>query len=265
MKLSLHFSFNPWKKDERASLSMKITEISIKLKDQQDKLDEAMRKLEERDKDLFDKAVRSQANGEHARATIYAQEISDIRKIMKIVYTARLAIEKVRIKLETIHDLQGISLVLGPIGRTLENLKEQIRGIAPEVAISLDSIISSVNSIAVETGTTVTDRSVVPTIDDEARKILDDARKTAESKISERMPKLDFPHPPTNITLPHPPATEPKVVKRKIGEEELLDMIKNNGGIIDVYLVSETYGVEKDEVMNVLNSLARKGLIQITG
>lgn len=126
MKLSSLFNITR-KKDEQGLLASKITEISIKLKDQQDKLDETMRKLEERDRDLFDKVVRSQENGEMTRATIYAQEISEIRKIMKIVYTARLAIEKVRIRLETIHDIQGVSLVIGPVGRTLESLKEQVR------------------------------------------------------------------------------------------------------------------------------------------
>ncbi|AWS00013.1 cell division protein CdvB [Metallosphaera hakonensis] len=264
MKLSSLFNFSPKKREDRESLSAKITEISIKLKDQQDRLDEAMRKLEERDKDLFDRVVRSQANGESARATIYAQEISDIRKIMKIVYTARLAIEKVRLKLETIHDLQGISLVLVPVSRTLENLKEQIRGVAPEVAISLDSVISNVNSITVETGTTITDRTIIPTVDEEARRILEEARKTAESKISEKMPKLDLPHPPSDVGLPHPPS-EIKVVKRKMTEEELLNHIKINGGIVDVDLISTTYGVDKNEVFDLLRSMARKGLVMIEG
>nr|WP_238026045.1 Snf7 family protein [Metallosphaera javensis (ex Hofmann et al. 2022)] len=241
------------------------------MRDQQDKLDETMRKLEDRDKDLFDKVVRSQENGEMTRATIYAQEISEIRKIMKIVYTARLAIEKVRIRLETIHDIQGVSSMIGPVGRTLESLKEQVRGVAPEVAIALDSIISSVNSIAVETGMTVSDRSLVPTVDDEARRILDEARKTAETKISERMPKLDLPHPPKEsvtpmepsmIGLPYPPS-EPKVVRRKIGEEELLTLIRNSGGILDVSLVAAEYGVDKNEVLGILNNLAKKGLIAL--
>ncbi|MEM0020198.1 MULTISPECIES: cell division protein CdvB [Metallosphaera] len=268
MKLSSLFNITR-KKDEQGLLASKITEISIKLKDQQDKLDETMRKLEERDRDLFDKVVRSQENGEMTRATIYAQEISEIRKIMKIVYTARLAIEKVRIRLETIHDIQGVSLVIGPVGRTLESLKEQVRGVAPEVAISLDSIISSVNSIAVETGTAVSDRTLVPTVDDEARRILDEARKTAETKISERMPKLDLPHPPKDVPvpsaigLPHPPSSEPKIVRRKIGEQELLNLIRNSGGILDVSLVAAEYGVDKEEVLGILNNLARKGLIAL--
>lgn len=105
-----------------------------------------------------------------AKATIYAQEISDIRKMIKIIYTAFLAIEKVRIKLDTVQELQGVSLVLLPVMKVLGQLKDQIRGIAPEVAIALDSITSSVNSIAVETGA-LSEKTVVPTvIDEEAQK-----------------------------------------------------------------------------------------------
>ncbi|MEM2013542.1 MAG: cell division protein, partial [Metallosphaera sp.] len=83
------------------------------------------------------------------------------------------------------------------------------------------------------------------------------------------MPKLDLSHPPKDVPvpsaigLPHPPSSEPKIVRRKIGEQELLNLIRNSGGILDVSLVAAEYGVDKEEVLGILNNLARKGLIAL--
>ncbi|MQL55319.1 cell division protein CdvB [Acidianus ambivalens] len=253
-KLPIFSRFNGDKK-KRAQLGKLLTEISIKLKDQQSKLEEGMHRLKERDKELFEKLVRAQIEGDTARATIYAQEISDIRKMIKIIYTAFLAIEKVRLKLDTVQELQGVSLVLFPVVKILGELKDQIKGIAPEVALALDSITSSVNSIAVETGA-LSDKTVLPsTIDEQAKKIMEEAQKTAEIKIKEMLP--DLPHPPSTTQV------KLQYEKRKLDEKELLNYINSNGGFLDVEYVVKKYGVEKDEVMGLLKEMANKGLISI--
>ncbi|MEM3209055.1 MAG: Snf7 family protein, partial [Saccharolobus sp.] len=129
----LPFIFNSEKR-RKAQLGKILTEISLKLKDQQTRLEEAIRRLKDRDKELFEKVVRAQVEGDDAKAKIYAQEIADIRRIIKVIYTAFLAIEKVRLKLDTVQELQGVSLVLYPVAKILGDLKDQIKGIAPEVA-----------------------------------------------------------------------------------------------------------------------------------
>ncbi|AAY80707.1 cell division protein CdvB [Sulfolobus acidocaldarius] len=258
-KLSIIFNSD---RKRKVHLSKAITEISLKLKEQQDRLDEAIRRLRERDKDLFEKVIRSQIEGDIARATIYAQEISDIRKMIKIIYTAYLAIEKVRLKLDTVQELQGVSLVLFPVMRILGELKEQVRGIAPEVALALDSITSSVNSIAIETGA-LSEKTFVPTVaDEQAKQIMEEAQKMAEVKVRELLPEL-----------PHPPSELPKRVakqvqssnKKSLSEDMILNYIKTTGGFIDVDYIAKNFDVSKDEVFNVLRRLEEKGLIVLEG
>ncbi|ARM76514.1 cell division protein CdvB [Acidianus manzaensis] len=250
-----HFNSDKKRKNQQAN----ITEISIKLKDQQTKLDESLHRLKERDKDLFSRVVRAQIEGDSARATIYAQEISDIRKMMKIIYTAYLAIEKVRLKLDTVKELEGVSLVLFPVAKILGEMKEQIKGIAPDVALAFDSIASSVNSIAIETGA-INDKSIVPAvIDEQAKKILDEAQKTAEVKIKEMLP--DLPHPPntvntTQINVNNSP-------RKTLSERELLDYINSTGGFLDVEHITKIYGIDKSEVFSLLREMANKGLISL--
>jgi len=247
-------------KKRKVQLGKMITEISLKLKEQQDRLDEAIRRLKERDKELFEKVVRAQIEGDVARATIYAQEISDIRKMIKIIYTAYLAIEKVRLKLDTVQELQGVSLVLIPVAKILGELKDQIKGVAPEVALALDSITSSVNSIAIETGA-ISERSVVPAmVDEQAKQILDEAQKMAEVKVREILPEL--PHPPTELPKPRAQAIQ---IKRQLTEDMLLDYIRSTGGFLDLEYISKNYGVDKVEVLNLLKRLEQKGLIALEG
>jgi len=247
-------------KKRKVQLGKMITEISLKLKEQQDRLDEAIRRLKERDKELFEKVVRAQIEGDVARATIYAQEISDIRKMIKIIYTAYLAIEKVRLKLDTVQELQGVSLVLFPVMKILGDLKDQIKGVAPEVALALDSITSSVNSIAIETGA-ISERSVVPAmVDEQAKQILDEAQKMAEVKVREILPEL--PHPPTELPKPRAQAIQ---IKRQLTEDMLLDYIRSTGGFLDLEYISKNYGVDKVEVLNLLKRLEQKGLIALEG
>ena len=247
-------------KKRKVQLGKMITEISLKLKEQQDRLDEAIRRLKERDKELFEKVVRAQIEGDVARATIYAQEISDIRKMIKIIYTAYLAIEKVRLKLDTVQELQGVSLVLIPVAKILGELKDQIKGVTPEVALALDSITSSVNSIAIETGA-ISERSVVPAmVDEQAKQILDEAQKMAEVKVREILPEL--PHPPTELPKPRAQAIQ---IKRQLTEDMLLDYIRSTGGFLDLEYISKNYGVDKVEVLNLLKRLEQKGLIALEG
>ncbi|EZQ06859.1 MULTISPECIES: cell division protein CdvB [Acidianus] len=254
-KLPLISRFNSDKK-KRVQLGRLLTEISLKLKDQQTKLEEAIHRLKERDKELFEKVVRTQIDGDTARATIYAQEISDIRKMIKIIYTAFLAIEKVRLKLDTVQELQGLSLVLFPVQKILEEIKPQLKGIAPEVAMALESITSSVNNIAIETGV-LNDKSIVPAvIDEQAKKIMEEAQRTAESKVKE-LP--DLPHPPKNTIQ-----TSVKL-EVKLDENILLDYINRTGGFLDLDYITRMYGVEKDDVLNALRNLENKGLISIEG
>ncbi|MEM4138080.1 MAG: Snf7 family protein, partial [Sulfolobaceae archaeon] len=171
-----------------------VTGISIRIKELENKLEESLRRLKERDKELFEKTVRAKMDGDDARATIYAQEISDIRKMIKVIYTAQLALDRVRLKLETVHELQNFSMILPTAIKILDELKIRVKNVMPEVAIMFDSLVSNVNSLAIETGM-INEKSINPTIiDEEARKVLDEAQRQAEIKMREIL--QEFPHPP---------------------------------------------------------------------
>ncbi len=236
---------------EKEKLTEQLTAISLRLKDQQNRLEETIRRLKEKDKDLFSKVIRAQEEGEDARAKIYAQEIAEIRKFIKVIYTASLALEKVRIKLDTVQELQGASTVLFPLAKLLGDLKDQVRGVVPDVAMALDSIVSNVNGIAIQTGS-IDGTSVVPSIvDEQAQQILKEAQASAETKMKETLP--DLPHPPVQ-QMP---------IRRKVTVDDIMSYIKSRGGFFDVHDFASSYGLGKEEVMELLRELNSRGLISL--
>ncbi|MCY0850910.1 cell division protein CdvB [Sulfuracidifex metallicus] len=239
-------------KKEKEKLTEQLTAISLKLKDQQTRLEETIRRLKEKDKDLFSRVVRAQEEGEDARAKIYAQEIAEIRKFIKIIYTATLALEKVRIKLETVRELQGASIVLGPIVKILGDLKDQVKNVVPDVAMALDSIVANVNGIAIQTGS-IDGTSIVPAmVDEQAQQILKEAQSTAEAKIKEILPDL-----------PHPPVSQSVQIRRKVTVDDAINYIKSRGGFFDVQDFASMYGIGKEEVIELLKEMNSRGLISL--
>ncbi|MEM2915237.1 MAG: hypothetical protein QXH91_07555, partial [Candidatus Bathyarchaeia archaeon] len=64
-------------------------------------LSDSAAKLEQRAKTFFDKCADAQIAKDSERATIYANECAEIRKMARIVLRSQLTIEQVMIRLET--------------------------------------------------------------------------------------------------------------------------------------------------------------------
>jgi hypothetical protein len=106
----------------------------------------------------------------------------------------------------------------------------------------------------VETGV-LNERAVVPAVvDEQAKKIMEEAQRAAENKLKEALP-----------ALPHPPVESPraKVAQRRFSEEDLLNYLSTTNGFVDVDYVSKTYGVEKEYFVTLLRVLAQKGVIAL--
>ena len=71
-------------------LKHKIDLARTKLKMQVDKLDQVSARMMERDKNLFNKVVDAFAKHDMDRATLYANELAELRKMSKIILFSKL-------------------------------------------------------------------------------------------------------------------------------------------------------------------------------
>jgi division protein CdvB (Snf7/Vps24/ESCRT-III family) len=269
----------------RNNLSKLIIDLTTKLDEQEKRLESSLIRLRDRDKELFQKAVKAQVEGDLTRASIYAQEVSEIRKIARLISVARTAIEKVKIRLETVHELEGVSFVLAPLVKLLKDVRDQASSVAPEVTSSLDSMMDYISNIMVETGA-IKSPIINPVLDEEGRKIIEETKRVAEAQIQQMFP--NFPEPPKDnkqseakISEAHENKAERNQTtndvksnesesleserKVKLREEELLTYIMLHNGFLDIEDVCKRFNVTKEEVMSVLNQLASRGLVAIEG
>jgi division protein CdvB (Snf7/Vps24/ESCRT-III family) len=170
-----------------------VDETIYRLKSQLSKLDMASMKMEQHEKELFEKCVAAQAMGDDARASLYANECAEVRKISKLLLKSKLALEHVLLRLETVEEFGDIITVMGPVAGVITALRKQLGGIVPEVSYELGRIGDELSKMVVEVGEASGQRLDLEPMSAEAQKILAEASALAEQKLKERLPELPSP------------------------------------------------------------------------
>jgi division protein CdvB (Snf7/Vps24/ESCRT-III family) len=162
----------------------------FRLKAQQNKLELANLRMQQRDKELFKKCIDSQIAKDTARASMYAEECAEIRKIAKVTLQCQLAIERASFRLEAVQEFGDIAMNMAPVANVIRSLKTQISGVMPEVSYELGLVGDTLNDIVAEAGeaTGTLDRPEVTS--QEAQKIMNEASAIAEQKMKEKFPEL---------------------------------------------------------------------------
>jgi len=154
------------------------------------RLDNLHNRLTERDKQIFSKVVEAYSKHDMARATIYANELAEIRKMAKMVLKARLALEQVVIRLSTIHELGEAVTVIAPAMGVIRNVRNGLSVLLPEAERELGEISSLLSGLLVEAGQTAGLTINFDVANEDAQKILEEAAKVAEERMKQRFPEL---------------------------------------------------------------------------
>jgi len=155
-------------------------------------LDAAVKRFEMRDADLFRKVIRAMEDRDRARANIYATELSEIRKVEKMLSQASLALQSVSMRLSTVSDMGDVVTVLSPARTLLNGIQSEMCSIMPEASQELGNIGSMLSDICSSTSNQYCDISSVGTqvANEEALKILEEAEVAAEGKLKDRLPEI---------------------------------------------------------------------------
>ncbi|UCD72677.1 MAG: hypothetical protein JSW01_04270 [Candidatus Bathyarchaeota archaeon] len=181
-------------------LKSRITEAITRLRLQSQKLGQSIGRMEGRDKLMFDKVVKAIVSKDKGRATLYANECAEIRKVAKLIIGSQLALERALVRLETVSDLGDILVSVAPAVGVIQGIKDTIRVVVPEVSLELDQIHGMLSETVVEAGQ-MYDRSYSLDATEEAEKILSEANAIAEQRVRERFPEF----PQSSIPTPNEP------------------------------------------------------------
>ena len=236
-----------------------------KLKIQHHKLEQVSFRLEGRDKALFQTCISALRTKNRDRATICANEIAEVRKLIKFLYNVELAIERVILRLETIKELSGIIIDLKPALRLLQSVSKELFEFLPDVSSELSKVNDAVSETLYSTRMTV-DETIIPV----NRKTPggEEILKEVSSFLEERIVKK-LPEPPTVLeTRESEPAAVKQMValatacSQTVGRQTIEENVGNSSQNLFSYKNAEiqevTLTVEKSLLEDALLEYAKK-------
>lgn len=170
----------------------RIPELATRLKILQERLERSAARLRERDKALFENAVQAEMRKDHSMASIYAGEMSQIRKFALIIMRTSALLEQIILRLETVKDFVDFREIMksGELA-LLKTASEDLRVVMPEVSMELSNITQSLDEIMVGFGE-VRDYGYIstPVTDEETQKILKQISEIAVQRMKNTFPEL---------------------------------------------------------------------------
>jgi division protein CdvB (Snf7/Vps24/ESCRT-III family) len=176
-------------------LRERISYTVYKLKVQEGRLDQAYQRMQNHYNDLFRKCTNAVLSKDAARASIYANECAEIRKMCQTILRSQFAIEQVVLRLETVEEFGDVVVEMAPVAGVINSIKSHLAGVVPEVSYKLGEIGDNLNDLVMEAGGASTTSWNISTSGEDSDKILSDANVIAEQKMKEKFPTL----PETNL------------------------------------------------------------------
>jgi len=128
-------------------LKNKIDFAQKKLQLQISKLQVINEKLQTKQDMIFGKIVKAQRNNKNAYAQAYAGELAQVRKMKNMVSGAKLSMEQVKLRLDTVSELGDIVVTLSPCMSIIKGLAPSISGIMPEANASMQDLSSILGEV----------------------------------------------------------------------------------------------------------------------
>ena len=92
------------------------------------------------DDKIFEKCVNAQRNNKPVYAQAYAGELAQVRKMKNMVSGAKLSMEQVKLRLDTVSELGDVVVTLSPCMSIIKGLSPSLSGIMPEANASMQDL-----------------------------------------------------------------------------------------------------------------------------
>ncbi|QQG48135.1 MAG: hypothetical protein HY247_05100 [archaeon] len=153
-------------------------------------LDSTVNRIKQRDSVIFRGVVTSLAKHDTAHAAVYANELTEVRKMGKVVTQAQLALEQISLRLGTITDLGEIASTLAPAVSVIRSMKESLQVALPEADKEIGEISGLLSSVLIDAGTTGGLSLNFDVANEDAQKVMEEAAAVAEQRMRDSFPEL---------------------------------------------------------------------------
>ncbi len=265
-------------KKTEANLRDRISEAIRKLELHRRDVESLRHRLEERRVKLFETIVSSVQKQERERASVYANEHVEVKKIIRVLVTCELALTQVILRLESIRDIGDAMTEMGHAFKVIKGVGTVLNGLSADVMNVQEDIQDTLNNTMAELGQVAPNLNIdVNTSSGE--EIVEEAMRYLENEIT----NTDLPEP---ITAAPDPSAFDRVKHTALlaaGEEDedpfkidifqssahkpLEDAVSNyissQGGKLNVYEAAVALNAPLDEVEKVVIKLVREGRVKV--
>jgi len=180
-----------------APLKNRLDTAQKKLQLQITKLAEIDTKLQQKNNAIFEKIVSSKKANNESYAKVYANELAEIRKHQKMINNAKLSMEQIQIRLNTVSELGDVVVTLSPCMSLIKGLSTSLGGMMPTVSDSMQDLSNMLGDIV--TGSSITHDGTLgqmDTMNSDATAILEEAQTIVSENTRQSMPD-----PPSATTI----------------------------------------------------------------
>jgi len=174
-----------------APLKNKIDFAQKKLQFQILKLEGINEKLQKKHDMIFEKIVNAQRNNKSGYAQAYAGELAQVRKMKNMVSGAKLSMEQIRLRLDTVSELGDVIVTLSPCMSIIRGLAPSLKGIMPEANASMQDLSKILGDVMSGSSLNIGDTlSVGPETNADTLAILEEAHSVIAGQTQSAIPEV---------------------------------------------------------------------------
>jgi division protein CdvB (Snf7/Vps24/ESCRT-III family) len=181
-------------------LKPKLEDATRAIQAQVAKLEGTSTKQREKDAAIFNKVITAIQKHDTQRASVYANELAEIRKMNMTFNSSKVALEQIALRLNTVKDLGDVVVTLAPAMSVLRSVKSGIISVMPEAEKEINEISGMLSSILVDAGTASGATLNFEVANEDAERILAEASSVAEQRMKEKFPELPIEVPSEGAT-----------------------------------------------------------------
>ncbi len=153
-------------------------------------LDGTVNRIKQRDSTIFKSVVTSLAKHDAQHAAVYANELTEVRKMGKMVTQAQLALEQVSLRLGTITDLGEIATTLAPAVSVIRTMRDTLSTALPQADKEIGEISGLLSSVLIDAGATGGLSLNFDVANEDAQRVLEEASAVAEQRMRDSFPEI---------------------------------------------------------------------------
>jgi len=173
-----------------APIKNKIDEAQKKLQFQIIKLDGIHGKLQRKHDFVFEKIVDAQRSNNHAYAKAYAIELNQIRKMRNMIGGAKLSMEQIQIRLNTVSELGDVVVTLSPAMSIIKGLSASLSGLMPEANAYMEDLSNMLGDVMKGSTVSTNSLSIADNNSTETYAILEEAHNIIEGRAKASIPEV---------------------------------------------------------------------------